>query len=255
MFWNPTQYLKYSSLRERPAIELMERIPFQGIGNIVDLGCGAGNVTRLLKQRWPKAHITGIDSSEAMLQSARQISADIEWEQANIQTWASKTKLDLIYSNATLHWLDQHAKLFPSLLSHLKSRGILAVQISHNFDEPSHAKLYALAQAACWKDKLGELVKLKPTKDPMFYCQLLLPLVHSLDIWESTYYHILEGADAILDFMKGSWLAPFLAKLTEEEQQEFTAAYAKQLQAAYPPTFQEKTIYPFRRLFMVAESL
>jgi trans-aconitate 2-methyltransferase len=252
MTWDPAQYLAYGDHRLRPALDLIQRVPLDRIARIVDLGCGAGNVTRALRRRWPAAAVMGVDSSGVMLERARATDPDVDWRLADLRGWAPEAPVDLLFSNAALHWLDDHATLFPELIAMVAPGGALAVQMPRNFSEPSHTSIYETARDARWRDRLERLIRPEPTRPPEYYRDLLAPYARSLDIWETVYLQALEGDNPVAEFVKGSWLPPFLDALDDAERPAFEAAYRRRVQAAYPPRSDGKTLFPFRRLFIVA---
>jgi trans-aconitate 2-methyltransferase len=209
-------------------------------------------VTTLLRARWPAARITGVDGSAAMLERARSADPTVEWQLADVAGWTPAHPVDLVFSNAALHWLDSHATLFPALLTMLAPGGVLAVQMPRNFTEPSHTSLYATVREGPWRDRLASLIRPEPTKAPAFYDALLRPHVASLDVWETTYLQALHGENPVAEFVKGSALGPFLAALVDDERTAFEATYRARVRAAYPPNAAGTTLFPFRRLFMVA---
>ena len=164
MPWNPQQYLSYGNERLRPALDLLARTDLVGPRHIVDLGCGPGNVTALLHARWPDASITGIDNSPEMLRSAHKI-AGIQWELADVATWQPEQRYDLIFSNATLHWLDHHEQLFPRLARAVAPGGCLAVQMPRNFASPSHRIVREVARSGPWAEPLAPLLREAPVHD------------------------------------------------------------------------------------------
>jgi trans-aconitate 2-methyltransferase len=252
MTWDPAQYLAFGDHRLRPALDLIQRVPLDQVNHIVDLGCGAGNVTRALRDRWPAAAVTGVDSSEAMLARARQTAADVEWHLADLAEWEPRAPVDLLFSNAALQWLDGHDRLFPRLASMVASGGVLAVQMPRNFSEPSHTSIYETAREPRWRDRLERLIRPEPTKPGEYYRDLLVPHARAIDIWETVYLQVLDGENPVAEFVKGSWLPPFLEALTIDERAAFEAAYRRRVQAAYTPRADGKTLFPFRRLFVVA---
>ena len=252
MVWNPAQYLAFADHRLRPAIDLLQRIALERPATIVDLGCGAGNVTTHLRQRWPDARITGIDSSAAMLDRARGVDPAVNWQLANLAEWRPAEPVDLVYSNAALHWLDDHATLFPALAATLAPGGVLAVQMPRNFTAPSHTSLYETVRAGPWRDRLEPLIRPEPTKPPAYYYDVLAPHVAALEIWETTYLQTLHGENPVAEFVKGSAMGPFLAALHGGEREAFESAYRAQVRAAYPPRPDGTTLLPFRRVFIVA---
>ena len=250
--WDPAQYLRWSDHRVRPAVDLIQRVPLERPGHVVDLGCGTGNVTALLRRAWPAARLTGVDASAAMLERARASDASVDWQQAEIATWAASAPVDLLFSNAALHWLDGHATLFPRLLDVVAPGGVLAVQMPRNFGEPSHTSITDLAREGRWQARLAPLLRAEPCKAPAYYFDLLAPRAKSVDIWETVYQQALTGDNPVADFVKGSWLKPFLDALPDDDRAPFEAAYRTRVARAYPPRADGTTLFPFRRLFIVA---
>jgi trans-aconitate 2-methyltransferase len=251
MAWDPAQYLKFKDHRLRPAIDLLNRIDLATPAEVCDLGAGAGNVTRHLRARWPLAHITGVDASEAMLARAREIRG-IDWVRGDLATWRPSMRVDLIFSNAALHWVDNHERLFPSLVATLAPGGILAVQMPRMFTAPTHSLVADAARSGPWRAALEPLLRPPPVGGPGFYYDLLAPRAATVDIWETEYLHVLEGDDPVKEWLKGSWLAQFLDALAEPQRSEFEACYARLVAEAYPRRPDGRTLLPFRRLFIVA---
>lgn len=252
MSWDPQQYSRFAGQRLRPALDLIARIPIEHPRTVVDLGCGTGNVTRVLRSRWPDAGITGVDGSPQMLAEARKAESDIAWEQFDVAGWNPPAKFDLIFSNATLHWLDDHPALFARLCGNIATGGALAVQMPRNFGAPSHELIHELALSPPWRDALGTRLRPQPVLAPEAYYGLLAPHARSLDIWETEYLQILEGENPVAEWTKGTWLAPLLAALAPGARADFEAAYRRQVARAYPRQPDGKTLFPFRRLFIVA---
>ncbi len=252
MAWDPAQYLKFADQRLRPAIDLLNRIDAAEPGEICDLGAGAGNVTRLLKARWPNARVTGVDASREMLAKAAATAPEIAWQRADLAAWRPERLADLIYSNAALHWLGDHEWLFPALVSALAPGGVLAVQMPRNFSAPSHTSIAEAARSGPWKAKLEPLLRAIPVAEPAFYYGVLSPLVADLDIWETEYLQVLEGEHPVKEWTKGTWLKPLLDALEGPERSGFEAAYAELVARAYPRRADGRTLLPFRRLFIVA---
>jgi trans-aconitate 2-methyltransferase len=251
MNWNPTQYLKFSQPRLRPAIDLLARIPIEQPQLVYDLGCGAGNVTAVLLQRWPRAQIIGVDDSAAMLERAAKALPQVHWVQHSLNGWRPERLADVIYSNAALHWLPNHQQLFPALVQALSPRGVLAIQMPRNFAAPSHTLIDATARDGPWRSKLEPLLGAAPVREAQFYHTLLAPLAQELDIWETEYLQVLSGEDPVKEWTKGTWLMPFLDRLDAAQRVDFEADYALRLRAAYPPLADGTTLFPFRRLFIV----
>jgi len=250
--WDPAQYLKWSDHRLRPAVDLLQRVALASPAEVVDLGCGTGNVTALLRTRWPGARVTGVDASPSMLERARASDPGVDWHQADVATWAPPAPVDVLFSNATLHWIDDHATLFPRLLTLVAAGGVLAIQMPRNFGEPSHTSIYEVARETRWRERLEKLIRPEPTKPPEYYWDLLRPRVSALDVWETVYTQALAGEHPVADFVKGSWLKPFLDALAVDERRAFENAYRERVARAYRPREDGTTLFPFRRLFIVA---
>lgn len=223
MSWDPQQYSRFAGQRLRPALDLIARIPLEHPRTVVDLGCGTGNVTGILRQRWPKASVTGVDGSPQMLAEARKTEADIAWEQTDVAAWKPPAKFDLVFSNAALHWLDDHPALFARLCANVDPGGALAA-----------------------------LLRPQPVLAPEDYYRLLAPKARALDIWETVYLQVLEGENPVAEWTKGTWLAPLLAALAPDARAAFESEYRQRVARAYPRQADGKTLFPFRRLFIVA---
>jgi trans-aconitate 2-methyltransferase len=252
MTWDPQQYARFAGHRLRPALDLITRISIEHPQTVVDLGCGTGNVTRMLRSRWPEASITGVDGSPQMLAEARKVVTDIVWEQSDVAAWNPPGKFDLVFSNAALHWLDDHSVLFARISGRVAPGGVLAVQMPRNFGAASHTLIHELACRPTWHDALGGLLRAQPVLAPAAYYDLLAPRVRSLDIWETEYLQILEGENPVAEWTKGTWLAPFLDALAPGQRVAFEAEYRRLVAQAYPREADGKTLFPFRRLFIVA---
>ncbi len=248
--WDDRQYLKFSDERTRAARDLLARVPLDEAQTVADLGCGPGNSTALLHARWPAARITGIDSSADMLRRARHDLPACEWVEADVSAWRPAAPVDLLFANAVLHWLPDHAGLFPALLGHVRPGGVLAVQMPCSFSEPSHRAMRELPGP--WRERLRH-VRAEPTvADPAFYYDLLAPHARRIDLWRTTYEHVLAGADAIVEWVKGTGLRPCLDALDEHERPAYLAAYRAAIAAAYPARADGKCLFSFPRLFIVA---
>lgn len=250
--WDPAQYLRFADLRRRPALELMVRVPLAEATTIYDLGCGTGNITKILAERWPQATVVGVDSSAEMLAEAGKPTGRLRFEQADLARWQATAPADLIFSNAALHWLDDHPVLFPGLVKSLKPGGWLAVQMPRNHGAASHTAMIAAAEAGPWAGRLKPVLRPNPVAVPAVYYDLLAPHADSIDIWETEYLQILDGSNPVVEWTKGTALRPLLAALEEPERSGFHAAYAERILAAYPPQADGRTLFPFRRLFLLA---
>ena len=262
MSWDPAQYLKYSGERLRPALDLLARIGAEDPRIVVDLGCGAGNVTRILAERWPRARVIGFDNSASMLAQARASApagGAIEFREAELTAWVAAPEPrapDVVFSNAALHWLDDHATLFPRLLEAVAPGGVLAVQMPSNFQSPSHVELRATAESARWRTRVESLVRHDPVAPVTQYFDWVAPFAETVDAWTTEYLHVLPrahgGEHPVVAWAKGSALTPFIAALAPDEGRAFIADYAVRVGAAYPLRADGRVLYPFRRVFIVA---
>jgi trans-aconitate 2-methyltransferase len=253
MVWNPQQYLKFSGHRLRPAVDLLMRIPDFPVRSVADLGAGAGNVTKLIKERWPDAAVVGVEGSVEMVAAGKKAAPEVEWLHQDLGSWHPAHKYDLIYSNAALHWLPDHGRLFPSLMEKVEPGGILAVQMPRNFGAPSHLLIAETALNGPWRSQLEHLVTPPPVQEPGFYHSLLAPQSESIDIWETEYLQVLEGENPVKEWTKGTWLTRYLDVLQGPDKAAFEAAYGERIAKAYPQNSAGQTLFPFRRLFMVAQ--
>lgn len=256
--WDPAQYDKFRDYRLRPALELLNRVPITDASLVYDLGCGAGAMTRLIAERFRAAHVIGLDRSPEMLARARAGPGRIEWVRGDIADWEPEQPPDLIYSNAALHWLEDHGRLFPRLLGALAPGGCLAVQMPLSHAQPSHTLMCeTLANGGPGGSRLGnESVAASAARDWVLdsgaYYELLAPHSAELDIWETEYLHRLEGEDAVLEWVKATGLRPVLNGLAGADLERFLDVYRERLREAYPRRADSFTVYPFPRLFLVA---
>lgn len=250
MTWNPDQYLRFAQPRLRPALDLLARVGGEP-ATVVDLGCGTGNVTALLAARWPRAAVSGVDESEPMLAQARQALPAVRWQRRSIAGWTAAPPVGLLFSNAALHWLPDHAALFPHLARQVAPGGTLAVQVPRNFEAPSHTAIAEAVRAGPWHADLEPLLAPPPVAAPAFYYEALLPYADTLDLWETEYLQVLQGPDAVKEWTKGTWLKQFLDRLQGAERDAFEADYAARVAKAYPRRSDGSTLFPFRRLFIV----
>ncbi|MEP7207967.1 MAG: methyltransferase domain-containing protein [Casimicrobiaceae bacterium] len=253
MVWNPQQYLKFGSERLRPARDLLAQVLLEAPTAVADLGCGTATVTALIRERWPRAMLTGVDNSPTMLEGARAALPDVTFVNADLGRWQPSAPLDLLVSNAALHWLDDHGTLFPRLVSFLHPGGVLAVQMPAQHEGPSHRLGYELADSPPFRARLGPLVRRRPILDAAAYHRMLRPLASSLDLWFTEYVHVLAGDDPIAEFTKGSLVGAWLAALPAEDAAAFEATYRERVRAAYPPQDDGTTLFPFRRFFLVLQ--
>lgn len=256
--WDANLYLKFADHRTRPALDLMGRLdPANGArpGHAVyDLGCGAGNISRILAERFPEATVIGIDSSVEMLAKARSqtVDARITFAKGDLAHFAPSAPPGILYSNAAYHWLDGHIDMFPGLLKLLPPGGQLAIQMPRNHEAPSHVSMHEAAQAGPWRDKLARVRPIARVEEPARYYDVLKPLCSELEVWETIYQQPLTGKDPVAQFTSSTGLRPYLELLQEPERSAFYEAYAALLRKAYPMRPDGITLFPFRRLFIVA---
>ena len=251
--WRPEVYLKYGDERTRPARDLLRQVAPAAPSRVIDLGCGPGNSTALLRARWPDASVTGLDSSASMLAEARATGPDgVEWIEADVAAWAPAEPVDVVYSNAALHWLPDHGRLLPRLAAATVPGGALAIQMPRNFAAPSHTEIAEAARSDPWRGKLAPILRESRVREPAEYHRMLAPHVRRLEIWETEYLHRLSGEDPVYDWVKGTTMTPLLAVLEGDERVEFEAVCRKRLRTAYAREADGSTLFPFRRIFIVA---
>ncbi len=245
--WNADQYLKFEEERTRPCRDLVGSISLKNVTALIDLGCGPGNSTRVLAERWPVAEITGLDSAVSMIDVARREQVQHRWVVADIAAWASTESrtFDLVFSNAAMHWVSDHASLYPKLFARVNAGGALAVQIPADFDALPHRFMRELAPDA----RVNEWY----SHPPSFYYQLLAPAAARVDIWTVEYQHVLRAPEEIVEWYKGSGMRPFLEAFeSAADRERYVADYTERIRAAYPRQADSKVLFPFRRLFLVA---
>jgi len=252
MAWNPGQYLAFAGPRMQPAVDLLARIALEAPRSVVDLGCGPGNITPLLRARWGDAAIVGLDNSAAMLERARAANPTESYENTDIGAWNPAQRHAVIYTNAALQWLPDHESLLPRLAGYVAPGGVLAMQIPRNYEAPSHRLILDAIREGPWRDKLEPVWATIATQGPAYYRRLMAPLARTLDIWETEYLQILDGDNPVADYTKGTWLTRFLDPLDEPWRGALEALYRNKIRAAYPPEPDGKTLFAFRRLFMIA---
>jgi len=250
MSWDPDHYLRFAGHRTRPGIELLCRVPGVRPKRIADLGCGTGHLTALLAERWPDADIVGVDSSAEMIDRAQGDHPRMKWLVEDIATWTPDGLIDVIYSNATLHWLDDHERLFRRLRSFLAPGGVLAVQMPDNWDAPSHQVPADILDDGTWSDAAGNALLRNRLASPEDYAAWLEPA--EIDLWRTTYYQRLTGTDPVWEWVTGSVMLPILATLGPDDCTRFTRVCKAEYRKAYPIGRDGATTLPFSRLFIVA---
>lgn len=251
--WDPAQYARFAAERERPALDLMARLPDDlEPAESWDLGCGPGAQAAALKRRWPQARVRGLDADAAMLAEARARPEAVEWIAGDIAAWAPDRPADLIFSNAALHWLDDHAGLFRRLADALAPGGVLAVQMPLSHDAVWHAVLRETAAAGPWAGALAGVRGVRAPATAEAYYDWLSPVCEPVEIWTTSYQHVLRGPDPVVEWMKGSGLRPYLSALPDGQRAAFLDAYRARVAEALPPRPTGETLLPFPRLFLLA---
>jgi trans-aconitate 2-methyltransferase len=251
--WSAEQYLKFEDERTRPSRDLLAQIPIVDARKVVDIGCGPGNSTELLVKRWPQAAVTGIDTSADMLRQARERLPAQKFIETNVAHWAPPENTDVLFANAIFQWVPGHLKQLQRLTGALPRGGVLAVQMPDNLDEPVHVLMREVAQTGPWREQLADKARMRdalPT--PGGYYDALRPLCSRLEIWHTIYNHLLDDAAAVVEWVKGTGLRPFLDPLEAPERKQYLAEYAARVAAAYPPQRDGKVLLRFPRLFIVA---
>lgn len=251
--WNPALYSRFEDERTRPAGELLARVPLERPARVVDLGCGPGNSTELLVQRFPGAEVVGIDNSPAMLESARQRLPDVRFELADIGSWQPAQAPDLIYANAALQWVPGHEQLVPRLFALLAPGGVLAVQMPDNWDEPTHREMREVAVLPAYAAAIGDPARLRIGRLPLqTYYDLLAREAEEVDAWHTIYQHRMATPAAIVEWVSATGLKPFVAPLDAQQRAAYLAEYERRIAAAYPERADGRRLLAFPRLFIVA---
>jgi trans-aconitate 2-methyltransferase len=252
--WDPVGYLRFAGERARPFAELVARVGADAPSTVVDLGCGEGRLTASLAWRWPGARVTGVDSSPEMLAAtAGEVRpGHVEFTLGDVREWSPPGPVDVVVSNAVLHWVPDHHRLITRWAGWLTPGGWVAVQVPGNFRAPTHALLADLCRSPRWADRLaGAVPRADAVLDPAGYLDVLTGADLAADTWETTYLHVLTGADPVLAWVRSTVLRPVLALLPEDDASRFTAEYAAALRQAYPVRPDGTTVLPFRRVFAV----
>lgn len=252
--WDPDVYERYKAYRDRPALDLLLQIPSGFEPEVTwDLGCGTGEQAALLARRHPLAKTFGLDSSPQMLEAARRRRERVTWVQGDIESFAPDQPVDLIYTNAALQWTANHEALFPRLAGYLSPEGVFACQMPTAFHEPWHVILRDLAETPEWKPLLGNVRGTTPVAPAAAYFDWLSPVCSEIDIWSTTYLHVLEGDDPVVDWMRGTGLRPYLDALPDPAAQAaFLDTYRQRVAEALPARADGRTLFPFPRMFILA---
>jgi trans-aconitate 2-methyltransferase len=249
MRWDPTQYGRYAGQRSRPFFDLVSRIEAEAPKSVVDLGCGTGELTVTLKDRWPQATVRGIDSSQEMIERAPSASG-VSFALGDAANFDA-TGTDVVVSNALLQWVPEHDRLLIAWAEQLNPGGWLAFQVPSNFSAPSHRLMRGLAESPEWHARLHGVLRADPVLQPPQYLDLLATQGMTVEAWQTEYLHVLQGQNPVLEWVRGTGLRPVLNALSEIEAEQFCATYAAMLNEAYPPQ-PYGTVFGFLRTFVVA---
>jgi trans-aconitate 2-methyltransferase len=251
--WDPEQYLRYAEERSRPFFDLVRAVPLDRPKSVVDLGCGPGGLTATLVDRWPDARIRGLDSSAEMVSRARRraVPPRLVFDRGDVTDWIADEPVDLVLSNACLHWVEDHDSILERLVPQVAGAGVIAFQVPDNSSEPSHRLLAEVVSGPAWRARVDTLRRpsVRPTE---WYVAKLTDLGFRVDAWETRYMHVLDGAHPVLEWMKGTTLRPILDVLVGGERDRFLHEYSELLDEAYPQR-SGRTVFPFRRVFVVAQ--
>ena len=252
--WDPSKYLTFADHRSRPFFDLVGRVAAEAPRRVVDLGCGPGNLTAALAQRWPSARIEASDSSPEMVAAARE--RGIDASVLDVREWQPAPDTDVVVSNAVLQWVPGHEELLARWAKQLPHGAWLAFQVPGNFGAPSHVRVRELATSPRWRDRLESLVLREDDAvlDPGGYAGLLSGAGCAVDAWETTYLQRLTGDDPVLEWVTGTALRPIRNALSDVDWTEFRAELAPLLRADYPRREDGTTWFPFRRVFVVAKT-
>ncbi|HAY42355.1 MAG TPA: trans-aconitate 2-methyltransferase [Micrococcaceae bacterium] len=262
MKWDPSKYTEFADYRGRPYEDLLGQLDGITPRRVVDLGCGPGNKTSLLAQRWPAAQVTGLDSSPEMIAKAQDTVQlpNLDFELVDARQWHPDHEVDLLFSNAMLQWLPEHRELLKTWLHELRTGAYIAIQVPGNFGSASHTVMRQVADSAKWADRLsGVLRHDDAVSEPEIYQKLLLEAGFQANVWETAYHQVMVGDEPILNWVRGTALLPVKAALTEEDYLDFEADYSREVSTHYlsfaGPDGSQLTNFPFRRIFMVGRKL
>jgi len=248
--WSPTQYLKFADERTRAARDLLAQVPLDRAGKVFDLGCGPGNSTALLIERFTDAEVTGVDSSPDMLAKAREALPQARFIAGDLSDWQPEEGTDLLFANALFQWVPHHLKVLQRLLTALPKGGVLAIQMPDNLMEPSHVAMREVAASGPWAAKLKHDGR-EALPQASTYYDALKPHAIRVDIWHTIYNHPIDGAKGIVEWVKGTGLRPFIDPLDENERRGYLAAYEARIAKAYPLMRDGKALLRFPRLFIL----
>ena len=252
MTWNPDAYLRFGDERTRPSLDLASRIDVEP-ATVIDLGCGPGNSTQVLAARWPAARVVGLDNSAEMIASARDAYPDREWELGSIGEWSAEEPFDVVFSNAALQWVPDHAELVPRLFEQVAPGGALAFQIPSRTYARVGTLIHEIARDGAWAPRMEAALRQLTMESPETYYDLLAPKARAMDVWETEYLHVLDSPPAIVAWISSTGLRPFLGALgSDADREAFVAELTRRVEDAYPRRADGRVLFGFRRTFVIA---
>jgi trans-aconitate 2-methyltransferase len=251
--WDPDSYLKYKEERTQPSYDLVARIEIANPANIIDIGCGPGNSTRALRERWPNARILGLDSSQDMIEKARNAFSQEDWILADATEWKTDEKYDIVFSNAALQWIPNHDILIPKLFDLVNNQGALAVQVPANNHSPLHKAVLRVSKREEWRESTNGCDSMLTYRNAGFYYDQLSAISVRINIWQTTYYHIMVSHQDLIDWYASTGMRPYLERFKKEsERYSFREQVLEECTPHYPKQEDGKILFPFNRIFFVA---
>jgi trans-aconitate 2-methyltransferase len=251
--WNPDAYLKFEQERTQPSLDLLRRVELNNPKSIVDIGCGPGNSTHVLRDAWPGAKVIGLDNSKEMIDKARATYPHHEWVLADAAEWESLEKYDLVFSNATLQWIPNHAMLLQHLFNMTSNNGAMAVQVPFNIESPLLQAIASVAESAAWRNLMHGCGEEIFYRGETYYYEIISKLSNRVDMWTTTYLHVMESHQSLIDWYSSTGLKIYLERVGNEEGKlKFTTDILKACKTKYPVQSNGKILFPFKRIFFVA---
>jgi trans-aconitate 2-methyltransferase len=251
--WDPQQYLQFEHERTQPSIDLVARIPSEDPHTIIDIGCGPGNSTQVLRRRWPHADIVGLDKSEKMIERARRDYPGQTWRTGDASMLEAHWQYDIVFSNAAIHWIPDHHYLIPRLFQVVGENGFLAIQVPANYKSPLYKVILNVSRSSKWRDLTSGANDQITYHGAEYYYNQLVAFTRDITIWSTTYYHILKSHEDLVAWYKSTAMKPFLERLASDDmRREFEQAVLTGCKEHYPPQADGRILYPFKRLFFIA---
>lgn len=253
MTWDPDSYLRFGDERTRPSVDLAARVALGAPATVIDLGCGPGNSTQVLRERWPQAQVTGLDSSQKMIETARAEHPDQQWLLGRIEQWEPAAPFDVVFSNAALQWIPNHAHLVQRLFAQVAPGGALAFQVPSGQYAPLRVLIDEVSRDPAWDARLEPARSVLTMESPAVYYDALAPHASSIDMWETEYHHVLDSPQAIVEWISSTGLRPFLGALdSARERERFVAMLNERVAAAYERRCDGRVLFGFKRIFVIA---